>query len=99
MTVTQKNSSFAQQIAIDRRGAPYVYGGNWLPLPLGNKIGTDCSGCVTDILDAACNGTAMEWTRHGLSTESWRPPSMGGAADISNGPFGTVMCPNNDPNQ
>lgn len=97
MPVTQKNSSFAQQIVIDRRGDDYVYGGNWDPF--NRKTGTDCSGCVTDVLDAAHNGTAMEWTRHGLSTESWRPPSMGGSADVNNGPFGTVMCPNNDPTQ
>ena len=94
MPVHRKAVEFAKVIAYDRRGNDYVYGGNWVPLPVGNKIGTDCSGCVTDELDAAINDTAMEWTRHGLSTESWRPPAMGGAANPANGPFGTVMVDN-----
>lgn len=88
MTASRKNLSFAEQVAIDRRGDAYVYGGNWDPMH--RTTGTDCSGCIVDMLDAAINGTAMEWTRHGLSTEAWRPPSMGGAADPANGPFGTV---------
>lgn len=94
---TRKNVSFAQQIAIDRRGNPYIYGGNWDPYKRG--VGTDCSGCVTDELDGSLNGTAMAWTRHNLSTENWRPPSMGGGADPTNGPFGTVMVdsPNDFP--
>jgi hypothetical protein len=87
--VQQKTVSFAQQIAIDRRGNDYVYGGNWDPF--NRDTGTDCSGCIVDILDAAINGTGMEWTRHGLSTENWRPPSMGGATNPNNGPFGTKM--------
>jgi hypothetical protein len=94
MAVHRKGIEFAKIIAYDRRGNDYVYGGNWVPVPVGNKVGTDCSGCVTDELDAAINDTAMEWTRHGLSTESWRPPSMGGAANPANGPFGTVMVDN-----
>jgi hypothetical protein len=94
VTATRKNLSFAEQIAIDRRGDPYIYGGNWDPFD--REIGTDCSGCITDMLDASINGTAMEWTRHGLSTESWRPPSMGGSANPANGPFGTVMVDSPD---
>lgn len=86
---TRKNLSFAQQIAIDRWNNDYVFGGNWDPF--NRATGTDCSGCVVDELDAAINGTAMSWTRHGLSTEDWRPPSMGGSADPNNGPFGTKM--------
>jgi len=89
MAVTRKNISFAQQIAIDRRNDPYAYGGNWNPFDRGQ--GDDCSGTVVDELDAALNGTTMAWSRHGLSTEDWRPPSMGGAADHTNGPFGTIM--------
>lgn len=89
MTITRKNIEFAKVIAHDRRGNPYVYGGTWDPFD--RSAGADCSGCVVDELDAAVNGTAMAWSRHGLSTEDWRPPSMGGAADPSNGPFGTVM--------
>lgn len=95
MIVVRKNTEFGKVIAYDRWNDPYVYGGNWDPF---NKAtGTDCSGCVVDILDAAINGTAMAWSRHGLSTESWRPPSMGGSANPNNGPFGTVMV--NDPSQ
>ncbi len=89
MPQTRKNISFGQQIAIDREGDPYVYGGNWDPF--NRKTGTDCSGCVVDELDAGINGTAMEWTRHGLSTEDWRAPSHGGRANPLDGPFRTVQ--------
>lgn len=82
MTAIRKNVEFAKVIAYDRRGDDYVYGGNWNPFD--KTIGTDCSGAVTDELDACVNGTAMEWTRHGLSTESYRL-----ARDPNNGPFGT----------
>jgi hypothetical protein len=95
MSVCRKTISFGQQIAIDRQGDPYVFGGNWDPF--NRQTGTDCSGCVVDELDGSINGTAMEWTRHGLSTEDWRPPSMGGNANPLNGPFGTVMV--SDPSQ
>jgi LysM repeat protein len=95
MPVPRKGISFAQQIAIDRHYDQYIYGGNWDPFQ--RLTGTDCSGCVVDELDASLNNTAMEWTRHGLSTENWRPPSMGGAADPNNGPFGTVMV--DDPSE
>lgn len=95
MAVQQQTASFAEQIVIDRHGNPYVYGGNWDPF--NRTQGTDCSGCIVDVLDAAINGTAMEWTRHGLSTEDWRPPSMGGHANPNNGPFGTRMV--NSPDQ
>lgn len=95
MSVPRNHIEFAKVIAYDRWNDPYVYGGNWDPF---NKAtGTDCSGCVVDILDAAINGTAMAWSRHGLSTESWRPQSMGGGADPGNGPFGTIMV--SDPGQ
>lgn len=93
---TRKNISFLQQVLIDRRYNEYDYGGNWLPLPVANKTGTDCSGAVVDSIDGTLNGTAMAWTRHGLSTEDWRPPSMGGNADPTNGPFGSVMVDSPD---
>lgn len=96
MPVTQKNLSFGQQICIDRRHFNYVYGGTWNPFKRTPDAGADCSGAVVDCIDAAINGTAMEWTRHGLSTESWRPPSMGGGADPNNGPFGTIMVDSPD---
>ena len=70
MPVSRKTISFGQQVAIDRAGNPYNYGGNWDPFD--RKRGTDCSGCVVDELDGGINGTAMEWSRHGLSTENWR---------------------------
>lgn len=87
MTVQRKTVEFAKVIAYDRVDDPYVYGGNWDPFNRGT--GTDCSGCVVDELDAVINGTAMAWSRHGLSTENWRPPAMGGGTDPNNAPFGT----------
>lgn len=95
MAVQRNTIEFSRVIAYDRHLDPYVYGGTWNPFD--RTVGADCSGCVVDILDAAVNGTAMAWSRHGLSTESWRPPAMGGSADPANGPFGTVMV--DDPAQ
>ncbi|AIK69262.1 lysin A [Mycobacterium phage Minerva] len=92
---TRLNVEFAKKILVDRIGNNYVYGGNWDPFNL--KKGTDCSGLVIDICDAVRNGTKMAWSRHGMSTETWRPPSMGGRANPVNGPFGTVMV--NHPSQ
>lgn len=93
MSIYRKTISFAQQIAIDRRYNPYWLGGNWDPF--NRSAPTDCSGCVIDECDAALNGTAMQWRRNadggGGSTEDWRPPSLGGNADPSNGPFGSIM--------
>jgi hypothetical protein len=83
MPVLRANVDFAKRILADRVGNAYVYGGNWNPFNL--KVGTDCSGLVVDILDATVNGTAMAWTRHGMSTESWRPVEVG-----QRGPFGTI---------
>ncbi|SKD34348.1 Bacteriophage protein [Mycobacteroides abscessus subsp. massiliense] len=82
MTATRTNIEFAKRIFTDRVGNDYVYGGNWDPLNV--KVGTDCSGLVIDELDAAVNGTAMAWSRHGMSTESWRPIDVGEIGTIFN---------------
>ncbi|OHT86890.1 glycoside hydrolase family 19 protein [Mycobacteroides saopaulense] len=82
MAVLRANVEFAKRIFQDRVGNDYVYGGNWNPLNL--KVGTDCSGLVIDICDAVRNGTAMAWTRHGMSTESWRPIEVGQTGTIFN---------------
>lgn len=83
MAATRANVEFAKRIGLDRVGNDYVYGGNWSPTDKGR--GTDCSGLCIDILDAAVNGPAMAWSRHGMSTESWRPVDVG-----QRGPFGTI---------
>lgn len=88
MSAPRKFLSFAQQIAIDRHYNEYDMGGCWDPFD--RTVPTDCSDCVGKELAAATAGTAMSWARQ-VSTESWRPPSMGGAADPNNGPYGTVM--------
>lgn len=90
---TRKNVSFSQQIAIDRWRNVYVMGGCWNPVD--RTVGTDCSDTVGKQLAAATAGTAMNWAR-AVSTESWRPPSMGGGADPNNGPYGTVMVDHPD---
>ncbi|MDO3335173.1 glycoside hydrolase family 19 protein [Mycobacteroides abscessus] len=82
MSATRTNVEFAKRIFADRVGNDYVYGGNWDPLNV--KVGTDCSGLVIDELDAAVNGTAMAWSRHGMSTESWRPIDVGEMGTIFN---------------
>lgn len=83
MSVLRTHVDFAKRIFADRVGNDYVYGGNWSPTD--TSIGTDCSGLVIDILDACVNGTRMAWSRHGMSTESWRPIEVG-----ETGPFGTI---------
>lgn len=82
MAVLRTNVEFAKRIFQDRVGNDYVYGGNWNPFNL--KVGTDCSGLVIDVCDAVRNGTAMAWTRHGMSTESWRPIEVGQTGTIFN---------------
>lgn len=82
MAVLRANVEFAKRIFQDRVGNDYVYGGNWNPFNL--KVGTDCSGLVIDVCDAVRNGTAMAWTRHGMSTESWRPIEVGQTGTIFN---------------
>ncbi|MGH3956487.1 MAG: chitinase [Mycobacterium sp.] len=84
MAVLRSNVNFAKRIFTDRVGNEYDYGGNWNPFNL--RIGTDCSGLVIDELDAAVNGSAMAWSRHGMSTESWRPIEVGEKGTI----FGTI---------
>ena len=94
--IFRKNLSFGQQVSIDRHYNEYDYGGNWDPFD--RTVGTDCSGCVIDMIDAAINGTAMQWRRNadggGGSTEDFRPYSMGGNADPTDGPMGMVMVDN-----
>lgn len=82
MTATRTNIEFAKRIFTDRVGNDYVYGGNWNPFD--RSVGTDCSGLVIDELDAAINGAAMAWSRHGMSTESWRPVDVGEMGTIFN---------------
>lgn len=91
MTATRKNVSFAQQIAIDRWHNGYNMGGCWDPF--NRATPTDCSDCVGKECSAARSGTAMSWARE-VSTESWRPPAMGGTADPDDGPYGTIMVDN-----
>ena len=80
--VPRANVEFAKRIGLDRVGNDYVYGGNWSPTVVGR--GTDCSGLVVDICDAVRNGTRMAWSRHGMSTESWRPIEVGQTGTIFN---------------
>lgn len=82
MAVTRANVDFAKRILADRIGNDYVYGGNWNPHD--TSVGTDCSGLVVDICDAVRNGTRMAWSRHGMSTESWRPIEVGQTGTIFN---------------
>lgn len=88
MVLLQTNIDFAKKIFADRLpygGTPdnYVYGGTWDPDD--PSVGCDCSGLVTDILSACCDGPAMPWDREGLSTESYRYKPLGGPQQI--GPF------------
>lgn len=80
MAVLRANVDFAKRILADRIGNNYVYGGNWSPTD--TSVGTDCSGLVVSICDAVRNGTRMAWSRHGMSTESWRPIDVGQTGTI-----------------
>lgn len=75
MAVLREYRDFAKRIANDRVGNAYVYGGNWSST--NPRVGTDCSGLVISICDAVRNGPRMSWSRHGMSTESWRPIEVG----------------------
>ena len=94
MTVTWSHVDFAKRIYCGRIGDPYVFGGSWDQYDA--TIGNDCSGTVSNIIEAIVNGPArMAWPRQ-FSTETWRPVSMGGNADPTNGPYGCQMV--NSPN-
>lgn len=82
MAVLRANVEFAKRILRDRIGNDYVYGGNWNPND--TSVGTDCSGLVIDICDAVRNGTRMAWSRHGMSTETWRSVEVGDTGTIFN---------------
>lgn len=82
MSVTRENVEFAKRIGLDRVGNGYIYGGNWNPN--NTDVGTDCSGCVIDICDAVRNGKNMAWSRHGMSTETWRAVDVGQTGTIFN---------------
>lgn len=90
MAVSRQSVDFAKKIGNARVGNDYVYGGTWSRTDA--SVGTDCSGLCVHLLDAVTNGPAMSWTRHGLSTESWRPIEVGQI-----GPMGTVCVA--DPSQ
>lgn len=89
--ITRANLDYCFEIARPRDKKDYGYGGVWVKNDVNRT--TDCSGIVTHMLDAATNGAAMTWSRHGLSTEAYRyrggnenDPNRAGAI----GPFGTV---------
>lgn len=80
--VLRANVDFAKKILTDRLGNDYVYGGCWRRND--TSVGTDCSGLVVAICDAVRNGPNMAWSRHGMSTESWRPIEVGQTGTIFN---------------
>ena len=84
MPVTRANVDYFWSIARPRNRKPYGYGGVWSRNDVNRT--TDCSGIVTHALDAVINGDKMSWSRHGISTESYR--YVGGPG--SKGPFGTI---------
>lgn len=73
--ITRTNVNFIKRVFSDRLGNDYVYGGQWDPFNL--DTGIDCSGLVTAILSGTLHGTAMDWSREGLSTESYRYRPLG----------------------
>lgn len=75
---------YALAIAEARDDMPYGYGGCWQRFNV--RVTTDCSGIVTHMLDALLHGAEMAWSRHGISTETYR--YVGGPG--SKGPFGTI---------
>lgn len=84
-TILRANVDYAISICKARNRRAYGYGGTWNKFDVTRT--TDCSGLVTHELDAVINGEAgMKWSRHGISTESYR--YVGGPG--SKGPFGTL---------
>ncbi|QFG15033.1 lysin A [Mycobacterium phage QueenHazel] len=84
MAILRANVDYFWSIFRPRNNKPYGYGGVWSKNDVNRT--TDCSGLVTHALDAVINGPNMSWSRHGISTESYR--YVGGPG--SRGPFGTI---------
>lgn len=82
--IPRDHADFWWSIAWPRDKKPYGYGGGW------NRdnvwITTDCSGLVSNCLEALVRGPeGFDWDREPYSTESWRALDYGQV-----GPFGTI---------
>jgi hypothetical protein len=83
MTVTMADVNFMwQQVIMPRQGDIYVFGGSLNPQQL--KVGTDCSGAVSEVNEALLYGPQMNWTR-----QFWTG-TFAGANVGDRGPFGGV---------
>lgn len=91
--ILRANIDYSIQIFKLRVGDPYVGGGPTLD-PNNASAGTDCSGLVSEELEALVYGiTNMNWGRR-CSTESWPYDYSNNAAAASGtkGPYGTVCA-------
>lgn len=82
--IPRRNADFWWGIAMPRDGKPYGYGGPWIEDDV--NVTTDCSGLVSNCLEALVRGPeGFTWGREPYSTESWRVLDYGQI-----GPFGTI---------
>ncbi|AMQ66969.1 lysin A amidase domain [Mycobacterium phage Bipper] len=82
--ITRRNADFWWSIAWPRDRKRYGYGGPWDQFDV--NVSTDCSGLVSNCLEALVRGPdGFDWDREPYSTESWRVVDYGQI-----GPFGTI---------
>jgi hypothetical protein len=82
--IPRRNADFWWSIALPRDRKPYGYGGGWARDNV--NVTTDCSGLVSNCLEALVRGPeGFDWDREPYSTESWRALDYGQV-----GPFGTI---------
>ena len=82
--ISRRNLDFLWSILLPRDDKPYGYGGRWARDDV--NVTTDCSGIVSNVLEALVRGPeGFDWDREPYSTESWRVVPVGGT-----GPFGTI---------
>ena len=89
MSVTQANVDFMWgTVIMPRVGTPYGWGGSFDPNNV--RVGTDCSGAVSAVVEALLHGPQMKWQRQFWTGtfQGLRPPQVG--------PYGLVCIPNPD---
>lgn len=82
--ISRRNADFWWSIATPRDRKRYGYGGPWNRDDV--NVTTDCSGLVSNCLEALTRGPeGFDWDREPYSTESWRALDYGQV-----GPFGSI---------
>lgn len=89
MSIPWSNVNFMWHTVIDpRRGTPYSWGGSFDPND--TRVGTDCSGAVSAVIEAMVHGPQMNWNR-----QFWTGTFQGlDPGDV--GPYGLICIAHPD---